>query len=106
LTGAAVTVEAWIDTAFTGSVLLLQNEVSVLGLPGPSAVAGLLADESRVTFAAYIGVIDWFGAAPQVDVLAGSGKFPLIGILLLKDCKLVIDYVAKQVSLTLPIGNP
>jgi predicted aspartyl protease len=103
-TGVAVTVDAWIDTAFTGSVLLLSSELTLLALPGPAEIAGVLADGSQVTLQAYMGVIDWFGASPQIDVLAGAGRFALVGIALLKD--LVIDYVARQVTLTLATGNP
>jgi hypothetical protein len=42
-------------------------------------------------------LIDWFGQQQSIEVVGNSGTFPLLGIGLLLNRKLTIDYAAGRV---------
>jgi clan AA aspartic protease len=96
---ATETCDAWIDTGFTGSILLTQAQVAALGLPRTAGVLGSLADGSQTLFETYSCQIEWFGRTLSIEALAGSGEFPLLGVGLLEDLTLTIDYPARTVLL-------
>jgi len=101
LTGIAATVEAWIDTAFTGGLLLTPSHIAALGLVRTSAVPGSLANGSQVIFEAFRCVVHWFGSPRLEAAINAAQPFPLIGIGLLEDCILAIDYPGHTVTLSL-----
>jgi len=106
VTLATIGFEAWIDTGFTGGLMLTPAQISALGLPRASTVRGTLADGSQVVFDTYSCEIDWFGRRLFLDALEASGRFALVGIPLLQDCTLTTDYPARTVSLTALPGLP
>lgn len=99
--GAQVVCEAWVDTGFTGSLMLLPDHLAALGATPVSTATIQLADGSHAEVPTHKCVVNWFGAQREISVLAGTGKFALVGLLLLDDCRLVIDYPARTVELTL-----
>lgn len=86
------TVEAWIDTGFTGDLVLPQTLVTRLRLPIVSQVDVGLADGSDSILNSFAAFVDWFGERRQIEVIANNGKFPLLGAGLLAGHRLVIDY--------------
>lgn len=92
--------DGWIDTGFTGELVLPREQVVRLGLPlGPAVRAGL-ADGSEVELDTYTCILEWFGEWRRIEVVANQGQFPLIGVGLLLDRELRIDYRGKMVTLT------
>ena len=91
--------DAWIDTGFTGELVLPQRHVSTLGLPLGPVVKAALADGSEIQLDTYTCVVEWFGTWKRIEVIANQGQFPLLGVGLLLDHELRIDYRAKTISL-------
>jgi clan AA aspartic protease len=92
-------VEGWIDTGFTGDLVLSQATISSLGLPLSGTALAQLADGSTVTVTRYSCLIDWLDKDLQVEAVANDGRFPLIGFGLLRGHKLTIDYSTQSVSI-------
>lgn len=89
--------DAWIDTGFTGELVLPQHNVNSLGLPlGPSVMARL-ADGSDMQLDTYTCLIEWFDEWRRIEVVANDGQYPLLGVGLLLDRDLHIDYRAKTI---------
>ncbi len=91
--------DAWIDTGFTGDVVLPISAISTLGLSQSAAVAAQLGDGSAVLMDIYPCLIDWFGRERLVQVLANNAQSPLLGVGLLRDHKLAIDYPSQTVTI-------
>lgn len=89
----------WVDTAFTGELVVPRQTVEQLGLIQSSAVAAGLADDTEVVLETFSCVIEWFGEQRMVEVVVNDGQFPLLGIGLLRDCKLEIDYRSRTVTI-------
>jgi clan AA aspartic protease len=100
VTQATITVEAWIDTAFTGSLLLTADHIGALSLPRSSVLPGTVADGSSVLFETHSCQLDWFGRQLSVQAIRASGRFALIGVGLLENCTLTIEYPDRRVSLS------
>jgi clan AA aspartic protease len=101
LTGVMKPVEAWIDTAFTGTLLVPTDLIAVLQLPEANrGVSAGLADGSELLLPAFQSRIEWAGSARLVDVLSSSNRHLLLGVELLEDLVLTIDYAAHTVTLT------
>ena len=83
---------AWVDTAFTGELVVPRKMIEKLGLQQSAAVTAGLADGTQVVLETYSCVIDWFGRRRVVEVVENEGQVPLLGIGLLRDRKLEIDY--------------
>jgi clan AA aspartic protease len=95
----AVEMEAWIDTGFTGELVIPQQQIAALGLPLGPVVKAILADGSQIDLDTYHCLVDWFGAWRGVEVGANQGQFPLLGIGLLLGRELQINYQTKVVNL-------
>jgi hypothetical protein len=80
-------------------LLLTPEQANARGLPYSIDVPGALADGSRVRFEARRCLIDWFGVSRPVLPIIAAGPFALIGIRLLEDLLLTIDYPARTVTL-------
>jgi clan AA aspartic protease len=94
-----VELTAWVDTAFTGEVVVPRSTIRQLGLRQSAAVQAGLADGRQVLLETYSCVLRWFGQDRLVEVIANDGQFPLLGIGLLRDRRLAIDYPAGTLSL-------
>lgn len=92
ITSAETGLDAWVDTGFTGDLVIPQAQVDALGLPAGLAVRAILADGSEVLLNSYECHLEWFGAWRVVEVVVNAGQFPLLGVGLLKGRQLQIDY--------------
>ena len=89
--------DAWIDTGFTGELVLPQQTVALLGLPlGPSVMARL-ADGSDIQLDTHTCLLEWFDEWKRIEVVANQGQYPLLGVGLLLDPDLYIDYRTKKI---------
>ena len=92
-------IEAWIDTGFTGELVLPRNQAVSLGLEPCSGTQAILADGSKITVDAYTCEVLWFGVWKEAEVIANNGRFPLLGVGLLRERDLNINYQTKTVSI-------
>lgn len=86
------TISVWIDTGFTGELVLPQKTIDELELNPSGTVDGILADGSQTVLTTYHCEIDWFGRIRNLEVIANSGTTPLLGVGLLLAKVLVVDY--------------
>jgi clan AA aspartic protease len=101
-TSALSSIEAWVDTGFTGDLVLPQNVIDRLQLPKSGSVDAILADGSTIELSTYSCVIAWFDKERRLEVVANEGDHPLLGIGLLLAKELRIDYRNLRLSL-LPV---
>lgn len=94
---SAEEVEAWIDTGFTGDLVLPKVLIENLGLSQSATVSAILADGSHVEMRAYSCLIDWFGELRKLEVVANEGNCPLLGIGLLEGHELQISYRSGEI---------
>ncbi len=88
---------AWVDTAFTGELVIPRKTVKKLGLQQSAAITAGLADGTQVVLETYSCIIDWFGQRRIVEVVENEGQVPLLGVGLLHDRRLEIDYRLRTV---------
>src|SRR2546428_13919475 len=69
-------IEAWIDTGFTGELVLPQDQIAALGLPHSAVVTAELGDGSATVLEVYSCLIEWFGRVQQIEVIANTGTSP------------------------------
>jgi clan AA aspartic protease len=93
-------VDVWIDTGFTGEIVVPQAFIEQLKLPQSGSIDAVLADGSQVELNTYSCTIDWFGSQRNLEVVGNNGQFPLLGVGLLLGLELRIDYRSLQLSLT------
>jgi clan AA aspartic protease len=99
-TGSASTsLTVWIDTAFTGELVVPRTLIKSLGLSQSAAVMAGLADGSQVVLETFTCVLDWDGTPRIVEVIANDGQFPLLGVGLLQDRRLEVDYPKRIIEL-------
>lgn len=91
--------EAWVDTGFTGELVFPQERISALGLPQSATVTAELGDGSEVVLDICSCLIEWFGQEKQIEVIASTGQLPLLGVGLLQDHKLIVDYPSQTLAL-------
>jgi clan AA aspartic protease len=82
----------WIDTGFTGDLVVPQSMIDQLTLPLTGTVSAVLADGSRTVLKTYECLIDWFGELKRLEVVANEGAHPLLGVGLLRERDLRVDY--------------
>ena len=51
---------AWIETAFTGELVMPRGVVRRLALPKSADVSAILADGTQVFLESYTCIVDWF----------------------------------------------
>jgi clan AA aspartic protease len=84
--------EAWVDTGFTGALLLPESLVDSLSLQCLDAVRAELGDGSRPLLDTCACVIEWLGSPRAVEAIASDCRFPMIGVSLLEDLELTVHY--------------
>ena len=94
-----LSIEAWIDTGFTGGLVLGAEQIEALGLTRLTSVQGILVGGNIAEFETYACDVEWFGARKTVEMLSGTSMIALLGVQLLRDCALTIDYPARAVVL-------
>lgn len=94
-----LTISVWIDTGFTGDLVLPQSLIADLALQRSGAVDAILADGSEIAMSTYTCRIIWFGRERQLEVVANQGEHALLGVGLPQDRQLRIDYLSKLITL-------
>jgi clan AA aspartic protease len=94
---APKTATAWIDTGFTGELVLPMTLVQQLRLPQSGTTAAILADGSEVTLLTYECYVRWFDDLLRLQVVANEGRNVLLGIGLLTERELFVSYRTNQV---------
>jgi clan AA aspartic protease len=92
-------IAAWIDTGFTGDLVLPKEIIDELALPLTGTVSATLADGSKTVMATYRCFVRWFDEMRRLEVVANAGQYPLLGVGLLLDRELRIDYGSKRITL-------
>lgn len=85
-------IKAWIDTGFTGELVLPQRLIEEMCLPQSGTVTAVLADGSQITLTRYTCLIEWFGDSRGLEVIANDGEYPLLGVGLLLGHDLYVSY--------------
>jgi clan AA aspartic protease len=98
-TATAVEIEAWVDTGFTGELVLPQERIAALSLPVSAVVRVELGDGSETMLHTYTCLIEWFAQVKQIEVIANAGQFPLLGVGLLRGCTLTVDYASQTLTI-------
>lgn len=70
-----------------------------LGLPLGPIVMARLANGSEMQFDTYTCFLEWFGEWKRIEVVANQGQYQLLGVGLLLDHDLYIDYRARSISI-------
>jgi clan AA aspartic protease len=89
---AEMGIEVWIDTGFTGDLVVPQSVIDALGLVKSGSIDAVLADGSQTVLNTFSCVIDWFGVQRTLEVIANEGSYPLLGVGLLLGLELRVDY--------------
>ena len=92
-------IQAWIDTGFTGELVLPQKTIEDLGLVNSGTVGAVLADGTQIALRVYSCIVNWFGEQRKLEVVATSGDHPLLGVGLLLDRDLRIDYRSRTITI-------
>jgi clan AA aspartic protease len=93
----ALEVEAWIDTGFSGDLVLPLQQIEDFALPQSGTVGAILADGSQVTLKTHSCLIEWFGKLRELEVVANEGACPLLGVGLLMGLDLRISYRSGEI---------
>ena len=97
--GPSTPIVVWVDSAFSADLVMPRSQIASLGLPVHQTVQSVLGDGSTVKLDTYHAELDWFGAWRQIEVIANDGRFPLLGVGLLRGRILHIDYAAGTLTL-------
>lgn len=89
----------WIDTAFTGDLVIPRSTILRLGFQQSAAVAAGLADGTQVILETFSCIIRWFEKDLAVEVVENDGQFPLLGVGLLKNRRLEVNYRLRKLSI-------
>ena len=85
-------VNAWIDTAFDGHLVMPKSEIESLGLRVLADTDAILADGTTTRLRCYYCVVDWVDQTIPVQVVENVGSLPLIGTALLSMADIRINY--------------
>jgi len=91
--------QAWIDTAFNGELVIPRRMIEVAQLEQSAGIEARLADGNAVMLESFTCLLDWFGKDVAVEVIANDGEYPLLGIGLLVGRRLTVDYTGMTVTL-------
>lgn len=95
----ASSIEVWIDTGFTGDLVLPKPQIEDLGFPKSGSVDAILADGSAIELNTYTCLLNWFGSERRLKVVANDGDYPLLGVGLLLGLELRANYRTLQLAL-------
>jgi len=85
-------INAVIDTGFTGFLSLPNDIITELGLPWSYRDRGTLGDGSEVLFDIYDAVAIWDGKSQEIEVNSAETD-PLIGMSMLRGYRLQVDTI-------------
>lgn len=86
----SVDLAAVVDTGFNDWLALPRSEIAALELPLRETARYTLADGSEVETPLFLAEVEWLGRWRRVLALEMEGG-PLIGMAMLRDCRLEID---------------
>ncbi|NOT56160.1 MAG: clan AA aspartic protease [Deltaproteobacteria bacterium] len=88
--GQIETVEAIVDTGFTGFLTLALPLIARLGFPYEGNMEATLGDGSETLMDMFSGAVRWHGHLREGTVLAADGP-PLIGMELLRGSRVTLE---------------
>ena len=97
--GHATQINVWVDTGFTGDLVLPRDQIERLGLRACLIVQTTLADGSAAKLDSFVAWVDWFGELQEVEVCASSGQNILLGVRLMLGRRLLVDYDSMNLTL-------
>lgn len=92
-------IEVWVDTGFTGDLVLQKSLIERLGFQHSLMINAVLADGRKSRMMTFSAWIDWFGEGREIEVVAGEDRTALLGVGLLLGHCLTVDYVALRLTL-------
>jgi clan AA aspartic protease len=95
-----VKVNALLDTGFAGYVCIPVKIAQELGLELCGSVETELADGQWVNSLVFNGQVHFLGATQHVEIIVSNSETSQVGVLLLSDCRLSIDFPTNKVRLT------
>lgn len=96
---ATIPIEAWIDTGFTGELVMPRSQIQRLGLRRGLMVNAVLGDGSRSRMDTFVAWIDWFGELRDIEVIASEDRSILLGVGLMLGHRLTVDYDTLRLTL-------
>lgn len=103
-TSQTAVIDVWVDTGFTGDLVLPQQRIDTLALRHSGSVDAILADGSQIELRTYTCHVSWFGEDRRLEVVANDGDFPLLGVGLLLGLELRVNYHTMQLELNPPLS--
>ena len=95
-TTASSPIEVWIDTGFTGDLVLPKSLIERLGFEQSLMVNAVLADGRKSRMLTFAAWIDWYGELREIEVIAGEDRTALLGLGLLLGHRLTVDYLTLE----------
>jgi clan AA aspartic protease len=92
-------IEAWIDTGFNGDLVLPHSIIEELGLSQSATVDSQLGDGETAVLDTYSCLVDWFDRETQIQAISSKIRIPLLGVGLLINHRLTVDFPAKSLSI-------
>ena len=89
----------WVDTGFTGDLVLPKPLIERLGFQRSLMVNAVLADGRKSRMKTFSAWIDWFGETREIEVVAGEDRTALLGVGLLLGHRLMVDYLTQELIL-------
>ena len=87
-------IDVWVDTGFTGDLILPRQLIEQLGLRESSVVKAAMGDGRQAEMDTFRARINWFGEDRDVEVIVSTGQNTLLGVRLMLGRRLVVDYGA------------
>ena len=97
--GSETSHSAWVDTAFTGDLVLPRREIERLGLARSTLTDVVLGDGQEAQLPAFTAWIMWFGQMREVEVVASEVETALLGVTMMLGHRLVVDYRTLRLTL-------
>ena len=95
-----IPIEVWVDTGFTGDLVVPAKAIEGLELEPSGSVDAILADGSQISLSTYTCLIEWFGETKSLEIIENDGECPLLGVGLLLGLELRVDYRNRVLQLT------
>ena len=93
-----VKIAALIDTGFTGYLALPVDIAKELGVELSGQEKFELANGEWISQILCKGYVVFLDKTYEVEILIGDSPTPQVGVSLLSDCKLTIDFVSSEVQ--------
>jgi len=95
-----IKIRALIDTGFSGYLCIPTKISEKLGLELGGTIETELADGRWVDNLIFKGQVKFLGTTQHVDIYLTQSEMSQVGVLLLSDCRMSIDFTSNKVRLT------